>query len=87
MAMNRSLILWILKVLALQILLSIVLNCFLILKLQLLLDNKARIDALDYGQSTPLHKAAGHNHRNVVKDLIRRYCLYIYLQFFEVKVK
>ncbi len=39
---------------------------------ELLLDHKARINALDITQSTPLHKAAAFNHADVIEFLLDR---------------
>ena len=39
---------------------------------QLILEKRARIDALDMTQATPLHKAAAFNHVEMVKFLIKK---------------
>ncbi len=40
--------------------------------LRLLIDNNARLDALDINQMSPLHRAAGHNQSAAVKFLLKR---------------
>ena len=41
--------------------------------LQLLIDNNARLDALDINQMTPLHRAAAHNQSEAVEFLLKRW--------------